>query len=327
MIVLHYGALESAHETRLRERLGDGVDLQVLPREDRDAALALAPRLDGIVGGRIPPELLAAARALRFQLIPYAGVPAQDRAQLAGRPALRLYNSHYNAAPTAEHAWALLLAAAKRVVPASDRLARGDWTPRYEGPLSLRLAGRRLLIVGYGAIGRILAGYGRAFDMSVSAVNRRGGDAEGLERLGGPEDLPGLLTEADAVICCLPDTPATAGLIGATAFAALKPGAVLVNVGRGTALDEDAFFAALASGRLGAAAIDTWWRYPESAAARRETPPSHHDLDRFENLVLSPHRASHVAGREEARMDDIARILNAIAAGAPPRAVDREHWY
>lgn len=314
-------------QARLRAALNPDLSLHHAPRTPTDELLALAPRLDGVVGGRVPPELLAAASRLRFQVIPYAGVPARDRTQLAERPEVLLYNSHYNAGPTAEHAWALLLAVAKRIVPCSARLARGDWTPRYEGPLSTRLEGKRLLLLGYGAVGRRLAGIGRAFGMRVSAVRRRPGEAGELERLGGPDDLPVMLADADAIVCCLPDTPGTEGLLGPEEFVAVKPGALLVNVGRGTAIDEDAFVAALESGRLGGAGIDTWWRYPESVGARAETPPAHHDLERFENLVLSPHRASHAAGREEDRLDDVARILNAIAAGSPPPVVDRKHWY
>jgi len=327
MDVLHYHPLEADLARRLREGLAPGIALHLPPKGDAGAALALAARCAGVIGGRLPVAWLDAAVQLRFQLIPYAGVPAQDRAQLAGRPEVTLYNSHFNAAATAEHAWALLLAAAKRLLPAHARLACGDWTPRYEGSPSLGLADSRLLVLGHGAVGRRVAAYGRAFAMRVDAVSRRGGAAPGIENLGTPSDLPALLPAADAVVCCLPDTPGTVGLLDTAAFAAMKPGAILVNVGRGTSVDEDALHDALAGGRLGAAALDAWWRYPATAAERAACPPSRHDLGRFENVVLSPHRASHCEGREEARMDDLARILNAIAGGEAPRPVDLAEGY
>ncbi len=327
MDVLYLGELPPARAERLRAALPPELRLHLLAREQLDQALALAPQLDGIVAGQIPPALLAAATGLRFQLIPWAGVPRQDRLQLAARSEVALYCSHFNAGPTAEHAWALLLAAAKRLLPMSERLARGDWCPRYEGPWSARLEGGELLLLGYGAIGRRLAAYGRAFGMRVSAVRRSPGAARELDRLGTLADLPALLPAADAIICSLPDTEACTGVLGAAEFALMKPGALLVNVGRGPAIDEAAFYAALDQGPLGAAGIDTWWRYPESPSAAGATQPGAIDPSGRENLVLSPHRASHVQGREEARLDAVAALLRNIARGSPPRAVDREHWY
>ena len=141
MIVLHYHPLDGPLADRLRAALDPGIDLRVPgPGVNLDA---LAPLCDGVIAGRLSFDWLRAARNLRFQVVPYAGVPAQDRTQVAMLPAVTLYNSHFNADVTAEHAWALLLAAAKRLLPAHARLARGDWTPRYDGPLSARLAGAR----------------------------------------------------------------------------------------------------------------------------------------------------------------------------------------
>jgi len=162
-------------------------------------------------------------------------------------------------------------------------------------------------------------------------VRRRGaGEAEaagGAHTVGAWADLPRLLPEADAVILSLPGTERTRGLFGRAEFAAMKPGAVFVNVGRGETVDEDAFADALRTGRLGAAGVDTWWRYPESRAAAAATPPSRHDLSSFENLVMSPHRASHVDGREDDRLAALAALLRALAAGRPPAPVDREAGY
>lgn len=325
MIVLHYHPLDGPLADRLRAALDPGIDLRVPgPGVNLDA---LAPLCDGVIAGRLSFDWLRAARNLRFQVVPYAGVPAQDRTQVAMLPAVTLYNSHFNADVTAEHAWALLLAAAKRLLPAHARLARGDWTPRYDGPLSARLAGARLLVLGHGAVGGRVAAIGRAFGMRVDAVTRHGQPAPGLERTGTTAALRALLAEADAIVCCLPDTPATAGLLNAAAFAAMKPGAVFVNVGRGACVDEGALHDALTGGRLGAAGLDTWWRYPTVPEERAACPPGRRDWAGVENVVLSPHRASHAEGREEARMDELAALLNAIARGAPPRPVDLAEGY
>ena len=116
MIVLHYHPLDASLADRLRAALDPGIDLRVPgPGVNLDA---LAPLCDGVIAGRLSFDWLRAARNLRFQVVPYAGVPAQDRTQVAMLPAVTLYNSHFNADVTAEHAWALLLAAAKRLLPA-----------------------------------------------------------------------------------------------------------------------------------------------------------------------------------------------------------------
>ena len=189
------------------------------------------------------------------------------------------------------------------------------------------MAGARLLVLGHGAVGGRVAAIGRAFGMRVDAVTRHGQPAPGLERTGTTAALRALLAEADAIVCCLPDTPATAGLLNAAAFAAMKPGAVFVNVGRGACVDEGALHDALTGGRLGAAGLDTWWRYPTVPEERAACPPGRRDWAGVENVVLSPHRASHAEGREEARMDALAALLNAIARGAPPRPVDLAEGY
>jgi phosphoglycerate dehydrogenase-like enzyme len=318
---------DDGRREQLRSSLGDDFELKWAPWSADAEALATAAWCEVIVGGRVPREMLDAASRLRAVVIPYAGIPAQDRANLQDFPDVLLLNSHYNARYAAEHAWALLLAAAKRIVPAHEGLRRGDWSVRYGEDQSLGLAGKTLLLVGYGAIGRALAGMGRAFGMRVIAIRRRPLEAPELDAVGGEADLPRFLAEAEALICSLPGTGSSAGRLGEPEFAALKPGALFVNVGRGTAVCEDAFFAALASGRIGAAGIDTWWRYPESPAERVSTEPSRHPLAEFDNLVFSPHRASHVAGRETARIDALLEILRSLAAGEPQSVVDRTHWY
>jgi phosphoglycerate dehydrogenase-like enzyme len=206
-------------------------------------------------------------------------------------------------------------------------LRKGDWRARYEGPLSHSLMGKSLLLIGYGAIGRALTPMGRSFRMTVKAVKRGLVAAPELDGLGTEADLLQMLSEADAVIVSLPGSQAAKGLIGGDAFEAMKKGVLFVNVGRGAAVDEDAFYHAMGSGKIGAAGIDTWWRYPTSEAERTRTAPSRHALDEFENLVMSPHRASHCLGRETLRIDALIEILKSISAGAPINVVDRELGY
>jgi phosphoglycerate dehydrogenase-like enzyme len=168
----------------------------------------------------------------------------------------------FNAEGTAEQALMLMLAAARRFTSAQGHFARGPWG----APLGRALMGGRALIVGLGKVGRALAWRLTALGMQVSAVKARpqpGLAAElGLERLGGPEELMAMLGQADFVIAALTATPRTLGLFNAAAFAAMAPGAVFINVGRGSVVEEAALLAALNAGRLAGAGLDVFAREP-----------------------------------------------------------------
>jgi len=296
------------------------------PRTPGDPC-GLAARAEIAIGGLVPRGFLEAAPRLGWWVVPFAGIPAATRESLRGRPGLTVVNSHFNAGYTAEHAFALLLALMKRIIPGHEGLRRGDWRMRYEEAGSAALRGTRLLLIGYGAIGRAIVPFARGFDMRVSAIRRTPAAAPELDAVGTRAELPAFLAEADAIIVALPATQETDGFLGEAEFAAMRPGAFLVNVGRGPAIDEAALHAALSCGRLGGAAIDTWWAYPADAAARSCTPPSRLGFADFPNFVFSPHRASHVQERDHERLADLARLLRAIVAGTPLNVVDLEAGY
>lgn len=296
------------------------------PRAPHDPA-GLAASAQIAIGGFVPRGFLEAAPRLGWWIVPFAGIPAATRESLRARPGLAVVNSHFNAGYTAEHAFTLLLTLMKRILPGHEGLRRGDWRMRYEEAGSAELRGTRLLLIGYGAIGRAIVPWARAFGMRVSAIRRTPAPAPELDAVGTRADLPAFLAEADAIIAALPATPDTESFLGEAEFAALRPGAFLVNVGRGPAIDEAALHAALSSGRLGGAAIDTWWVYPADAPSRSCTPPSRLRFSEFANFVFSPHRASHVRERDEARIEDLARLLRAIIAGTPVNVVDLEAGY
>jgi phosphoglycerate dehydrogenase-like enzyme len=285
---------------------------------------------DIVVGGRPSPDLLRASPRLRALVIPFAGVPSGTKELLAPFPGLAVHNLHHNAPAVAEMAVALLLAAAKRVVPFDRALRNRDWSGRYQADPSLLLEGRTALVLGYGAVGRRVARACRGLGMNGVAVRRspRPEDAGGPDEVHPPSRLRDLLPRTHALLVCLPRTPETDGMIGAEELALLPPGAVLVNIGRGAIVREEALYRALKEGRLGAAGLDVWYRYPKSDAEAPDTAPSafpFHDLD---NVVMSPHRAGHVAEDDELRMRALAELLSAAARGEPmPNRVDLEAGY
>lgn len=309
---------------RLAEELEPDVDLRVVT----DPAEAEKDRgwYQVLVDGS-PSEKLLDADGLEHVVVPYAGVSERLRQMLLERPQLKAYNAHFNDAFVAQHAVALLLAVANRVVPGDRALRQGDWTQGgSEHPESLFLEGKRCLLLGYGAIGRAIEPRVRGLGMEVSAY-RRNPEPDAELRVYGPDELREALAQAEVVIVSLPSTPATRNLLDEAALAALKPGGVVVNVGRGDVIDERALYRALESRHLFGAGLDVWWRYPRDAEARSATLPAEAPFHELDNVVLSPHRANEVHGWEEASFRDVAETLRALARGESRNRVDPEAGY
>jgi len=173
-------------------------------------------------------------------------------------------------AATAELAIALLLALVRRVGE-GDRFVRAKepWRFSLEFMLGTGLAGKTMLVVGPGRIGREIARLAEAFGMHVTFAGRS-------------DPLAPLLAEADVVSIHCPSTPETRHLIDAAALTAMKPSAVLVNTARGPIVDEDALVRALRDGTIAGAALDVYER----------EPAVHDGLLGLENVVLTPHLGS-----------------------------------
>lgn len=285
-----------------------------------------------LVAGRPERSHLAASPYLRLLVIPWAGLPPGTRELLQDFPGIEVHNLHHNAIPTAEHGLALLLAAAKFLVPIDRTFRRHDWRPRYAPNPSVLLHGKTALILGFGEIGQRLGRYAYALGMQVLAVRRnpeKPAPADYPAQVFAPAHLPGLLPRAQVLFIAVPGVPATDGLLGADELALLPPGAVLVNVGRGAVVDQAALYAALSEGRL-SAGLDVWYNYPQDEASRAGTPPADFPFHELDNVVMSPHRAGGGGGDdvEELRMQALARLLNAAARNEPlPNRVDLQAGY
>lgn len=211
---------------------------------------------------------------------------------------------------TADLAFALILGACRRVGANERFLRAGRWTCSAPlAALGTRVHGKTLGIIGFGAIGQAVARRAAGFDMPVCYTSRsRKPDAEA--RLGARfvPTAEELVARADIVSLHTPLTPATRGMVDAALLAKFKPGAVLVNTGRGPLVDEEALAAALASGHIFAAGLDVFENEPGVSAA----------LLGEETAVLTPHIGS---ATEECRRDIVARGLANIVAfletGAP----------
>jgi phosphoglycerate dehydrogenase-like enzyme len=122
-----------------------------------------------------------------------------------------------------------------------------------------------------------------------------------------------MLGRCDYAVVSCPLTDDTRGIIDAAALAALGPGGVIVNVGRGPVIDEDALWQALSTRRIAGAIIDTWYRYPESGAS--QCFPSKHPLHTLDNVILSPHASGWSAGLQDRRWSVITDNMNRLSAG------------
>jgi len=278
-----------------------------------------------VVGYRLPSGPLRRAfeeGELRAVVVPFAGIPSGDRELFDSLPGLVARSCHFNAIPVAEHAVALLLALAKRVPEHHMSLRSGDWRLRYRETDSMLLHGKRALIVGMGRIGthlgRILSGFGMEIygikrDVNEEDLERMKKAVPGLVSLETPDRTGELLPRADVVFLTAPGIPGTRGMIGAAELDIMKRTALLVNMSRGSLVDEEALYEALEHGRIGGAALDVWWRYPGNREERGNTFPSRHPFHDLDNVIMSPHRAGHVKERERLRLDALASILNELA--------------
>jgi len=205
----------------------------------------------------------------------------------------------------AEFAVMALLSLARRASERYGAQQRRAW----ERFTTTTLAGRRATVVGAGEIGSRACGLLAALGLDVACVRSRPelGPPDGATSVVGPDDLPAVLGRTDALVLAAPVTPETVPL-GADAFAALPPGALLVNVGRGGLVDHHALGAALEQGHLGGAWLDV---------APVEPLPPEHPLWRVSNLVVSAHDATATASYP----DDLARLttvhLRQWLAGEP----------
>lgn len=190
--------------------------------------------------------------------------------------------SGVNAVAIAEFVIGRLLAERKRFRELDEQQRRHEWNPLY----GTELAGSTVGLVGLGAINSQVAVRLQAFGVRVLATRRsaRPGDhAPDVDRLFPAAELTAMLGECDAVVCAVPESSATVGMFDDARFAAMRPGSLFVNVGRGTLVDEAALIAALERGHLRGAILDV---------QHREPLPADDPLWRAPNVVLSPHCSS-----------------------------------
>lgn len=215
-------------------------------------------------------------------------------------------NAGAYADPMAEHALALILALAKRLLPEHQLLARGEFDQR---TANRSLRGSTAAIVGFGGIGKATARLLAAFGVRIIALNTSGRTDEPVAWVGTLADLERALAQADIVVLSLPLTRDTRGLIGARELARMKPDAMLINIARGALVDETALYEHLRLHPKFQAGIDAWWREPFGSGAFQLNYP----FFELPNMLGSPHNSTGVTGilteAAERAAENIARFL------------------
>lgn len=217
---------------------------------------------------------------------------------------------------TADFAWALMMAAARRVTEAEHMLRAGKWAKwRYDTLLGADLHGATLGIIGMGRIGQAVARRSTGFDMQVIYHNRSRLDPALEQRANGARFLSKeeLLCAADHVMLVLPYSAQTHHTIGAAELAMMKPRATLTNVARGGIVDDLALIAALREGRIAAAGLDVF----------ENEPALHAGFLELQNVVLTPHIASASEPTRRAMAHcAVDNLIAALSGVTPPNLLN-----
>lgn len=299
----------------LEPRLPAGLDIAwVTTREEASAAMVDAEIgwVDLLPHG-LTHEAVVAARRLRWLFTAIAGIESLDLAALQAMGTIVTNGAGINAIAVAEYAVMGVLVAAKRYDQVV-RIADGREWPS-AAPGRLELFETHALVIGYGAIGRLIGERLAAFGVDVCGVTRSGRDGTLT-----PNAWRARLGAFDWVILAAPSTGDTKALIGAAELDAMRPGAWLINIARGDMVDQDALIAALTERRIAGAFLDT---------VDPEPLPPEHPLWTTPNTLHS----MHLAGRSQTRMFQRAaelflRNLAKFQAGEPmENVVDLDHGY
>jgi phosphoglycerate dehydrogenase-like enzyme len=189
-----------------------------------------------------------------------------------------------HAVPVTEQILSFMFAFARNLHLNIRAQARHEWRKESMAQVS-ELSGKRALVIGVGAIGSHFARAAACLGMRVTGIRRHPEkDGSGVDEVFGLGELHRELGRADYVVVILPATPETRGMFAAPEFEAMKNGAVFINAGRGSLVDEKALVSALRSGRIGGAGLDVF---------ETEPLPSDSPLWDMENVIIAPHTAGY----------------------------------
>ena len=296
------------------EMLSGSCELRRVDGTDRSALLVAVADADALLvrsATKVDAEVLTAAPKLKVVARAGVGLDNVDVPLATARGVMVVNAPTSNIVSAAEHAVALLLAAARHVPAADASLRAGEWKrSAYSG---VEIDGKTVGVVGLGKIGQLVARRLVAFGTKIIAfdpyVSLARAAALGIELVS----LDELLERADVISIHLPKTPETLGMIGKDQLAKTKPGVIIVNAARGGLVDEDALAESIRSGHVGGAGIDVFATEPTTASPLFELP----------SVVVTPHLGASTKEAQDRAGTDVARsVLLALAGEFVPDAVN-----
>ena len=281
----------------------------VLTKSERDPQFATAD----VAFGQPDTQVISEARRLKWVHVSSSGITRYDTPEfraLAARRGIVVSNSAsvYNEA-CAAHALSFMLAQA-RVLPLALKTRAAGGTAAWHAVRAAcrTLRGETVLIVGYGAIGKRLAELLRPFDMKIMAYRRKARGDEGVPVITEGQLARTLANGVDHIVDILPDSVETRHFFNAARFAAIKPGAIFYNIGRGTTVDQDALLEALHSRRIAAAWLDV---------TEPEPLPDDHPLWAEAHCFITPHVAGGHAEEAKTLVRHFLKNLERFVRGKP----------
>ncbi|HEV7258197.1 MAG TPA: 2-hydroxyacid dehydrogenase [Bosea sp. (in: a-proteobacteria)] len=316
MRIIFHGDNAASFSQGFTELVGGDAEVRILP----DVLVAPSDiqayaEADAIIGVKFDAGLPRPERLKLFH-VPGAGYDAVNLGLLPAQASVCNCFGHEQA--IAEYVMSALLARAIPLADADAKLRRGNWAYWAGSPDRIHgeIAGQTIGLLGFGHIGKAIARRAKAFEMQVHVANRSPvATSDLVDRAFTLDQISEFCGSVDVVVVSVPLTAETTGIVGAAALAAMRPGAVIVNVGRGPTIDEAALFEALHARRIGGAIIDTWYQYPNPGEPN--ILPSKLAFHELSNVLMTPHMSGWTSGtirrRQQTMADNIKRCFSGIA--------------
>lgn len=282
----------------------DGLDKKIknkyeliIPSDySEEGICAVCSDADVLLGPFVTKRILDTAKELRLIQVPWTGMDTFDFSVVQGLD-IPICNTHSNADAVAELGVTIVLDLLKKVAFHDRKMREGNWN-RDQKPLDLKskmLCKQTVCILGFGNIGSRIGNLLAAFGAKIIAVDSFAKAGSIAKEVFKNEEIKSAISKADVIICTLPLTDSTRGMINDELVSSMRDGVVFVNMSRAAIVDEDLVWDALSNGKIGAFGSDVWWNAPKRGESE-SFPSTKHEFWKLENVIMSPHRAGYIEG-------------------------------
>jgi phosphoglycerate dehydrogenase-like enzyme len=269
-----------------------------------------------IIGANVEDHILEAAKNLKLFQVPWVGVDRVNFEKLKEKKT-PICNSKWNNRIVAEYAITLLLCLMKKIVPVHNSFSKGSWETR--SLPSRQLTGSKILLIGFGSIGKELVKLLLPFTKNIIALRNNPDkstpeDFKLVANIIGWDQYDAVIQNIEVLINTLPLTPATENILDEQRLNAINKKAFFINVGRGKTVNEKALYEVLKNKKIAGAGLDVWYKYKR---LKDSEPfyPSEYPFHQLENVIMSPHRSATFNDTPETVWDDTIYNIKALETG------------